>query len=218
MIKVFDVTSGTLLQTVQQVDSQPIWGGAAFLFSLDGRTIIVVDSNSQALDFFDVASGHLRKSLALPASDSEWEGIFGFQNQGQTLIAIAYGPTRQDIVSLDLTSGRITLSVKSPFYHNMGISALNLVQALFASSDMRETSGHGSAFIVSLWDASTGKQVRVLETQSGSDWTSGCTAVVFSPDGRCSQAWAVITSSASGMWRPADCCARSAATSQRFAP
>ena len=194
MIQIYDVSSGSLLHTLKG------WSeGISFLFSPDS-SILAVGSDPYnllnqtgyaAIKLYDVASGRLLKSIAPP--DSVWADIYKFSTDGHTLLAFAGSPDGndyEDIDYVDLASGRTTMSIERKFGHGLSATALNPAQTLFAFSDWSDKSGVASEFYgtgsntVSLWDAATGKQIRVLEKQSGNYLTSTIKALVFSPDGR----------------------------------
>jgi WD40 repeat protein len=201
MLKLYDVSSGKLVHTLQG------WPEAtSFLFSPDSRTIAVGSDpygalnqgkpairqdGTLALKLFDVASGRLLKSIAPPASVSA--DVFAFRNDGHALLVFAESPDGNNyeaIDYIDLASGVTTMSIERKNGHGLSATALNPAQTLFAFSDWNDKSEFASEFYgtgsntVSLWDATTGKQLRVLEKQSGSYQTSAMNALIFSPDGR----------------------------------
>jgi WD40 repeat protein len=194
MIQVYDVASGALLHTLKG------WlAGISFLFSPDSSILAVgsdpYNSLNQtgyaAIKLYDVASGRLLKSIAPPGS--VWADVYQFSKDGHTLLVFAGSPDGneyEDIDSIDLASGVTTMSIERKFGHGLSATALNPAQTRFAFSDWNDKSEFASAFYgtgsntVSLWDATTGKQIRVLEKQSGSYQTSTIKALVFSPDGR----------------------------------
>ena len=200
MLKLYDVASGTLVHTLQGWPES-----TSFLFSPDSRTIVVgsdpygslnqgepaiLSDGTQALKLFDVASGHLMKSIAPPAS--VWADVFAFRNDGHTLLVFAgsvYGNDYEAIDYIDLTSGVTTMSIERKFGHGLSAEALNPAQTLFAFSDWNDKSELASEFYgmgsntVALWDVATGKEVRLLEKRSGDYQTITMQALTFSPDG-----------------------------------
>jgi WD40 repeat protein len=194
MIQIYDVASGALLHTLKGW-----YAGTSFLFSPDSSILAVgtypYNSLNQtdyaAIKLYDVASGRLLKSIAPP--DSVWADVYQFSTDGHALLVFADSPDGndyEDIDYIDLASGRTTMSIERKFGHGLSATALNPAQTLFAFSDWNDKSEFASAFYgtgsntVSLWDAATGKQLRVLEKQSGSYLTSAVVELVFSPDGR----------------------------------
>lgn len=194
LISLYDVASGALLHTLKG------WiQGENFLFSPDSRTIAVgtnpYNSSNQAgylaLKLYNVASGRLLKSIA-PA-DSLSADVYAFSKDGRTLLVFADSPDGNnyyDLDSINLVSSVATLSIERKEGHGLDRTALNPAQTIFAFSDWNDNSGLASAFTgmgsntVSLWDATTGKQIRMLEERSGSYQTSTMNELAFSPDGR----------------------------------
>jgi len=194
LIQIYDVASGTLLHTLKG------WiAGISFLFSPDSATLVVgsdpYNSSNQtgyvAIKLYDVASGRLLKSIVPP--DSLWADVYKFSTDGHTLLVFAGSPDGndyEDIDSIDLASGVTTMSIERKIGYGLSATALNPAQTIFAFSDWNDKSELASAFYgtgsntVSLWDAVTGKQMRVLEKRSGSYLTSAVVKLAFSPNGR----------------------------------
>jgi WD40 repeat protein len=146
-IKVFDVVSG---QQIQSFSGTNIEGGVTI--SVDGKRVA---SGGEALDFWDVSSGRLIRSVR--GGKDKFSAVQMSPDGNSVLTATNpfIGPNPIGRLELwDFSSGRL---IRSFAGHRGGIHAV-----AFSQDGKRTISGNGNR-LAYLWDLPTGKLLRTFE-------------------------------------------------------
>lgn len=154
---------------------EPKWtlkGGKGFIqgysFSADGRTIAVTSDQSFSVPLWDVETGRLRETLALPKPKMRaWgAGSVAFSPDGRTLAVVSASNLAY---IYDLAAGKIS-HVLEGHGETIYVLAFNSDGSLLATG--------GKDYSAQLWDVTTGKRVARLQ-QAGN-----VLRLAFSRDGR----------------------------------
>lgn len=158
-IRVFDVTTGKLLRTLQgHTDTI-----RSLSFSPDGKTI-VSGSDDKSIKLWDAATGKLLTSL---------------DGQGDQVMAVAFSPDGRTFASgcedglakiFDAASNRELLTLKG---HDGGVDSLS-----FAKDGKKLATG-GFDGTVKIWDTSSGKDEQTIKTD-----LKQVESLDYSPDGK----------------------------------
>jgi WD40 repeat protein len=158
-IKLWDVTTGNLLQTLTDHYSHV----NSVAFSPDGQTL-VSGSQDRTIKLWNVATGKLLQTL----TDSHWVSSVAFSPDGQTL---ANGGSLENTIKLrDVTTGNLLQTLTG---HSESVTSV-------AYSPDGQTLASGSQDkTIKLWDVKTGN---LLQTLTGHSFI--LFSVAFSPDGQ----------------------------------